>query len=156
MTPPPPPQQLQKMKGKLITSVFTSHDDKLKTVEALSQDLLKATINHEALYALQAHSDLETLLDIVKQSLNNVMNALGELQDKHHSIDLLCATQLEDLFTLLQATCMAKHMKAKLIISNPSNLFQLQASYLFNGDDVIIFLLLPIIPPNLLLCQLKL
>ena len=141
------------MKGKLITSVFTSHDDKLKTVEALSQDLLKAAINYEA---LQAHSDLETLLDIVKQSLNNVMNALGELQDKHHSIDLLCATQLEDLFTLLQATCMAKHMKAKLIISNPSNLFQLQASYLFNGDDVIIFLLLPIIPPNLLLCQLKL
>ena len=85
--------------------MFLTHYSRLKSTRVISKDLNRVAIYDDDLLALQAHSDFETL----KLSLGKVINAIWDLQDKHLSINLLTAKQLEDLFLRLQNFSMQKN-----------------------------------------------
>ena len=150
------PEQLFNIKQRIsaMTSAFTSHDRRLKDVAVISQDLSTAAAYDNDLETIEAQSDFETLMDAMENSLDKVVNCLRELQDRHLSVDLLTADQLGDLFLRLQN--IAQQKNAQLLISKPTDLFQLQASYIFDGNDIVVLLHVPMIPPNTLLRLLKL
>jgi hypothetical protein len=147
--------QITNIKTRLntLTSVFTSHDQQLKETVDLANDLPKRAVDDDLFQALQAYSDFDTAMDLLDQSLERVLNAFRELQDQHLSIDLLSADQLSDLFNRLKDIAIQKG--TELLIAKPSDLFQLQTSYLYDGYNVVVLLHVPMIPHNSLLRLMK-
>ena len=89
-------------------------------------------------------------MDAMEISLDKVVNCLRELQDRHLLVNLLTADQLGDL--VLRLRDIAQQKNAQLLISKPTDLFQLQASYIFDGNDIVVLLHVPMIPPLILSC----
>ena len=94
----------------------------------ISQDLFTAAAYNNDLETIKAQWDLDTLMDSIEITLDKVVNAFRELQDRHLSVDLLTADQLGDLFLRLQN--IAQQKNAQLLVSKTTFLFQLQASYI--------------------------
>jgi Baculovirus F protein len=96
-------------------------------------------------------SDLE---DNLRQRLNKVTHVIQIAQTHRLAIDFLPASQLPKLFERL--TNQAKAMDHQLIVKKPSDLFQLELSYFYDGENMQMLLHVPSVPKDSILRLLKL
>ncbi len=92
-------------------------------------------------------------LDQVRQQIRfNIQKLIRALQAAHQrrlSIDLLSSARLQDLFDA--ATVKAKAHCHQLLIWHPSDLLQIEASYIHDGVDVNLILHIPMAPADSIL-----
>jgi hypothetical protein len=92
-------------------------------------------------------------LELVQQqicfNIQKLIRALQAAQQQRLSIDLLSSTRLQDLFDA--ATVNAKAHHHQLLIRHPSNLLQIEASYIHDGVDVNLILHIPMAPADSIL-----
>jgi hypothetical protein len=67
----------------------------------------------------------------------------------HLSVNLLKSTHLHDL--LEAASVKAQFSCCHLLLTHPSDLFQIEASYFYNGNDVFLILHIPMAPAKSIL-----
>ena len=81
---------------------------------------------------------LEQLID---QELDRIYDAVQQAQSRRLSVTLLSGQQLDALFTGIKAR--ADTLGAELLLERPSDLFQTELSYAFDGEDITLVLHVP-------------
>jgi hypothetical protein len=92
---------------------------------------------------------LEQVQQKICFNIQKLIRALQAAQQQRLSIDLLSSTRLQDLFDA--ATVNAKAHHHQLLIRHPSNLLQIEASYIHDGVDVNLILHIPMAPADSIL-----
>ena len=102
--------------------------------------LIKLMIQHNpALISAQ----ISAQLDLFQSRLQRATNAVQQLQHRRLSVDLLDTSQLEEMHRAIQAV--AEQRGYTLLPERLSDYFQLEASYLRQGKDILIMLHVPCI-----------
>jgi len=117
--------------------------------------LLIKTIN--ATLALDINNLAAELIDVEQglwQRINQATHIIQTAQNHRLAIDALPANSLQILFQKIEQQ--AKQMDHKLIISKPSDLFQLELTYFYNGKSMQMLLHVPAVPKDSILRLLKL
>ena len=97
------------------------------------------------------------LLDIentLRNRLNQMVHAVQKAQDHRLAMDFLPADQLKILYDKIQGQ--ANNLNHKLLTTQPSDLFQLELSYFYDGQNMQMLLHVPAIPKDSLLRLFKL
>ena len=97
------------------------------------------------------------LLDIeldLKDRLVQMTHTIQKAQDHRLAIDFLPASQLYNLFQKVKEQALA--IDHKLLTNQPSDFFQLELSYFYDGHNMQMLLHVPAVPTNSLLRLLKL
>jgi len=90
----------------------------------------------------------------IKQRMNRATHVIQIAQSHRLAIDFLPAAQLPNLFKKLSKQ--AKAMDHQLVIKRPSDLFQLELSYFYDGENMQMLLHVPSVPKDSILRLLKL
>ena len=93
---------------------------------------------------------LEKLID---QDLDRIFDAVQQAQNRRLSVTLLSGSQLHALFHGIQAR--ANGLQADLLLERPSDLFQTELSYAYDGEDITLILHVPMATKRSVLRLLK-
>lgn len=85
----------------------------------------------------------------ITESITIVTNAIQAAQQHRLAIDFLTPDQLQRLYLSLIET--SKQHNCDLVSENPSDLFQMELSYLFDKNDITLILHVPMVPKDNLL-----
>jgi len=132
------------------------HDQIVRVLEDVGKDITELRENtHDMVIAsfMDRTFDSGIVIGRLRSQLSILGNRLAKMesaiqQAQHHrlAIDFLTANQLLSLFQQIQNQ--AKRFGYKTIIERPSELFQLDASYAFDGKVISILIHVPIAPPD--------
>jgi hypothetical protein len=100
------------------------------------------------------NSWLNQARSLLDSKLNIVTHAVQQAQHRRLAIDFLSADQLLRLYSRLQSE--AKALNCQLLTKHPSDLFQLELSYFFDGENIHLLLHVPAVPHDSLLRLFKL
>ena len=95
------------------------------------------------------HVTLQRLVDMLERNIGKAYHAIQASQMRRLSVDFLNMDQLHDLHTRCLNT--ANLHNSKLIVEYPSDFFQVQLSYVYTKDDVVLVLHVPMVPTDALL-----
>jgi hypothetical protein len=95
------------------------------------------------------HRQLRIIRDQLHLQYQQIIRAVQAAHQRRLSVDLLNATRLQDLFHAAQLK--AQINKCQLLLSHPSDLFQIEASYFYNGQDILLLLHIPMAPADSIL-----
>ena len=90
----------------------------------------------------------------LQQRVELAVHGVQMAQLRRLAVDLIPASQLNSLYERI--VFQAQHMKHKLLTEVPSDLFQLEISYFYDGENIHLLLHVPSIPENSMLRLLKL
>ena len=95
------------------------------------------------------HVTLQRLVDMLERNIGKAYHAIQASQMQRLSVDFLNVDQLHDLHTRCLNT--ANLHNSKLIVEYPSDFFQVQLSYVYTKDDVVLVLHVSMVPTDALL-----
>ena len=124
-----------------ITEVSLQRLDNLESVMTATMTLLAEEIDTSL-----AHRQLRVIHDQLHLQYQQIIRAVQAAHQRRLSVDLLNATRLHDLFQAAQIK--AQINKCQLLLSHPSDLFQIEASYFYNGQDILLLLHIPMARPT--------
>jgi hypothetical protein len=137
-----------------LVEVVQGHEEQLQNINN-TIGIIKSTLS------FMRHGNTGLLLNFLKDAedeiwhqINIVTHTLQVAQTRRLAIDFLPAEHLPALYERLETQ--AKNMEHKLITRKPSDLFQLELSYFFDGDNVQLLLHVPAVPHDTILRLLKL
>ncbi len=107
------------------------------------------TLYAEDLDISLAHRQLRAIRDQLHLQYQQIVRAVQAAHQRRLSVDLLNATRLPDLFHAAQLK--AQINKCQLLLSHPSDLFQIEASYFYNSQDILLLLHIPMAPVDSIL-----
>ena len=90
--------------------------------------------------------DLLEIEQVLDDEIRKVSAAVQQAQLRRLSIFVLNGTRLNDAFTSIKRR--ADELKLELLIERPSDLFQIEVSYFFDGTDVSLLLHVPMAAPK--------
>jgi hypothetical protein len=130
-----------------MIDTFTSHptlaDHKEKLKKTTSQ--VSTTVY---LSLLTSESNFNLAFDSIERSLNDVSAAMQQAQLQRLAIELLSANELQRLFDQLKTA--ATETDNELLITAPAHLFQVDTSFVYDGDNACLLIHVPMIPPKTL------
>jgi hypothetical protein len=139
--------------------VQNAHNKLVEVVDEHARriDNLNTTLQNLLHYIYGSQKFNPTLLGLhcqqIEQSIyrqsQKVTHAVQAAQNRRLSVDLLSADQLKKLFKKLGT--MAKKINNRLLIEKPSDLFQLEVSYISDGQDIHLLIHVPTVPKEGLL-----
>jgi hypothetical protein len=131
-----------------MIDAVTSH----ATLVPLKSTLKKTTSAQASttayLQLLRAESDFNLAFDSIERSLNDVAAAMQQAQLQRLAIELLTVSDLQNLFNQLKTA--ASETENELIITAPAHLFQVDTSFVYDGDNACLLVHVPMIPPKTL------
>jgi hypothetical protein len=127
-----------------ITEVSLHRLDNLESMMTATMTLLA-----ENMSTTLAHRQLRSIYDQLHLQYQQIIRAVQAAHQRRLSVDLLNATRLQDLFHAAQIK--AQINKCQLLLSHPSDLFQIEASYFYNGQDILLPLHIPMAPADSIL-----
>jgi len=150
--------QMEKLKRELRGTIEKQNkvievlEDHQQQLGALKQDLdeIKAfskVFDTVRLPALQAQ--LTRSLGVLRSALKQCIHAVQQAHHHRLAVDYFDPETLSDIYETIKHQ--AKETKYRLLTRFPSDLFQLEVSYMFDGDDVVLFLHVPMVPEDSLL-----
>jgi hypothetical protein len=89
---------------------------------------------------------LRTQLQAIADQVSRMEDAIQQAQHHRLAVNYLSAKQLQKLFQQIQRQ--AKRFGYQTVVERPSELFQLDASYAFDGKVISVLLHIPIAPPD--------
>ena len=147
---------------KLRHEVSEIREDQERIVEAVTEN--RASINNLEVWHSQLNSTIQifnklnaaavmtlfrSMHDSIQHALEVAVHTVQQAQHHRLAIDLLSSGKLFDLFEDLQS--LASNYGFKLLTTLPSDLFQVETSYIYDGTDLILILHVPMVPANSLL-----
>ena len=115
------------------------------TVSAILDSTLRQIANPSSITDVT----LQRLVDMLEQNVGKANCAIQATQMRRLSVDFLNVDQLHDLHARCLAT--ANQHNSNLIIEYPSDFFQVQLSFVYTKDDVVLMLHVPTVPTDALL-----
>lgn len=127
-----------------------------KTIEHIGTTLTE--LKHQIYTAVTLNpaainTELQSLLAKVKAQTDQVFVVLQQAQHRRLALDFLTARQITQLHDSLLAA--SKQAGADLIIKNPTDIFQLEMSYFFDGNQITLLLHVPLVPEESMLRLIK-
>jgi hypothetical protein len=116
-----------------------------ESLKELEKHLVFATLNNPA-YTL---SSINLVEDYFREQLQRITHVLQSAQNRRLAIDLLSPNQLADLYDSLIAK--SERNGYQLLTNHPSDLFQVEVSYFYDGYDLHLLLHVPMVPKDSLL-----
>jgi hypothetical protein len=96
-----------------------------------------------------AHRKLQGIRDQLHLQYQQIIQAIRAAHQCCLSVDLLNPTRLQDLFHAAQLK--AQINKCQLLVSHLSDLFQIETSNFYNGQDILLLLHIPMAPADSIL-----
>jgi hypothetical protein len=127
-----------------IMAVTLQQLENLESMMTATMELLAEDID-----VTLAHHQLRVICDQLHLQYQQIVQAVQAPHQRHLSVDLLNATRLQDLFHAAQLK--AQINKCQLLLSHPSDLFQIKASYFYNSQDILLLLHIPMAPADSIL-----
>ena len=152
----------QRQIRKLQQDILNTRVEQDRLVEVVNQqqgeiDEINQKVNNLSL-ALEVHTKVNGPLAVaqlnaismqVQRAFETVVHAVQQAHHRRLAIDFLSSDQLKDLFQTVQEIAIARNYV--LLVDAPSDLFQVEASYVCDEGNVIIVLHVPMVPQNSLL-----
>jgi len=91
---------------------------------------------------------------VIKRRIDRATAAIQQAQHRRLAVNFLSHRKLKQLYTNIENTAMK--MKNQLITTQPSDLFQLEVSYFFDGQDVQLLIHVPTVADNSMIRLFKL
>jgi hypothetical protein len=127
-------------------------EDQQSQLDDLTQELIDLKLH----FKVFSEIDKSLITTILNRGLNTIRSAVHQavhaIQQAHHhrlAVDYYDPETLSHIYSTLKEQ--ADSSKYHLLTRFPSDLFQLELSYLFDGTDVVMFLHVPMIPQDSLL-----
>lgn len=137
-----------------LVEVVDQQEHHLEIIDAQLLDLanvLHFTVMQNPGYTSARLSRIESQ---IRRRIKIAIHTIQQAQHRRLAVDFLTASQLDVLFIKLQEQAILNG--CQLLIQHRSDLFQLEASYFFDGADVHILLHVPMVPNDSLLRLFKL
>jgi hypothetical protein len=137
-----------------IMNVVNNHG---KTLNLINQDLkqIKTQISFDHLMnSLDTETSFKSAHFQLNTEVDRIKNALQCAQWRRLSLDFLSSKQLDSLYQTMVTE--SKLAETELLVSQPSDLLQLELSYFYNGEMVTLLLHVPTVPIGSILRLVKL
>jgi hypothetical protein len=144
----------QKMSISRLITVADAHDVHLRELDEAIRDTSKLV---QSLFLFNPSLLTNRLLRIESQIKHRIMKAIHLIQQAQHRrlpIDYLTDSDVKNLFEVLVKR--ADSVGCTLAIDKHSDLYQLETSYLYNGEVISLIIHVPMYPPDSLLRLYKL
>ena len=128
-----------------------------KTLDLINQDLaqIRTQISFDRLMnSLDTETCFRSAHFQLKAEIDRIKNALQCAQWRRLSLDFLSSKQLDSLYQTMVTE--SKLSETELLVSQPSDLLQLELSYFYNGEMVTLLLHVPTVPLGSILRLVKL
>lgn len=150
--------QMEKMRRELkgviekqnkVIEVLEDHQVQLTSLQQEMDELQAQARMHEAVRLPALQASLVRGINIIKTAMKQCVHAVQQAHHHRLAIDYYDPETLKDIYDTIKYQ--AKEAKYKLLTRYPSDLFQLEVSYMFDGEDVVLFLHVPMVPEDSLL-----
>ncbi len=132
-----------------LVEVVEDHDHHLQVINSTIDGLLHGLniiATHDPALTSTRLSYIETQ---IKERIQTAIHTIQQAQHRRLAVDFLSHIQIRRLYDRLQMQ--AEENECTLLTQQHSDLFQLEASYFFDGNDVHILLHVPMVPKESLL-----
>ena len=123
-----------------ITKINTEHLENLRLSTDKLSNIITAMLKDNPAQLL---SEIEMTMDNANNAVNRITNMVQQAQNKRLSVDLLTPDTLKQVFNHLQDQ--ADKQGLELLITQPSDLFQIDTSYLHGNKTVTLILHVPMV-----------
>jgi len=130
----------------VVTALHSQHIANLQTDFSYMREFASALSLATPVLVLVRLREIELHIE---NDLNRISDAITQAQLHRLSPLLLNATQLQHLFSSLQSK--ASRMGTQLLLEQPSDLFQIETSFAFDGTDVTLVVHVPMVDQRALL-----
>ena len=132
-----------------LFAVTNAHQTAILQLDTAVTAILDSTLRHTANPSSVTDVTLQRLVDMLERNVGKAQRAIQAAQLRRLSVDFLTVDQLQDL----HAKCLntATQHNSKLIVEYPSDFFQVELSYVYTKDDVVLVLHVPMVPADALL-----
>ena len=138
---------VKEQKRLLITDATQTYD--IKNLQS-AYNYLPSIVSHTNLMGpmllLVRLLEIEMMIDV---ELHRIADSVQQAQHRRLSITTLTNDKLRKAFNRIVSR--TKELKMELLIEQPSDLFQIEVSYFFDGEDISLLLHVPMAAPNSLL-----
>ena len=141
----------------LVQKVVDIVNNQERNIKAITSDLerMKDNIDQQSiLNSLNIETSLRSSQLRLTREVNRITGALQAAQYRRLSIDFLSTKQLNELYEKMILA--AEHSSSELLVSQPSDLLQLELSYFFDGEIITFLLHVPTVPFGAMLRLVKL
>jgi hypothetical protein len=148
--------QLDKM-NSLVNRIVNVVNNQGKTLDLINQDLeqIKSQLSFDRLMnSLDSETSFRSAHFHLNAEVERIKNALQCAQWRRLSLDFLSSKQLDSLYQTMVTE--SKLAETELLVSQPSDLLQLELSYFYNGEMVTLLLHVPTVPIGSILRLVKL
>ena len=146
--------QLTRESHNKLVEVVQNQGKAIKDLE----DAFNTWIEDQKLYRLHdpglVNSWLNQARSLLQEKMDIVIHAIQQAQHRRLAVDFLSAGQLLKLYQRLSDQ--AQDLDCTLLTNHPSDLFQLELSYFFDGENIHLLLHVPAVPQDSLLRLFKL
>jgi uncharacterized coiled-coil protein SlyX len=129
-----------------VVRVLTDVEQDISEIRDATHDLVIASFMDRTFDSGMVIGRLRTQLQLITNRVQQMESAIQQAQHHRLAVDYLSGKQLFNLFQSVQNQ--AKRFGYQTIIERPSDLFQLDVSYTFDGKIVSLLLHVPIAPPD--------
>jgi hypothetical protein len=136
-------------KQNKVIEILEDHQEQLSSLQREMNELKIQANIFEVTRLPSLQASLNRGLSTIKAALNQCVHAVQQAHHHRLAIDYFDPETLHDIYdTIIHQ---AKEARYRLLTRFPSDLFQLEVSYMFDGDDVTLFLHVPMVPEDSLL-----
>lgn len=132
-----------------VIEVLADHQAQLLDLKDELDDIKSQFAVQQAIKSSVIAAQLTRGLSTLKSATQQAIHAVQQAHHHRLAIDYLDPDTLDFLYNTLSQQ--ASDSKYKLLTRFPSDLFQLELSYMFDGEDVVLFLHVPMVPIDSLL-----
>jgi hypothetical protein len=150
--------QMEKMRSELngviqkqnkVIEVLEDHQEQLASLQREMAELQAQAHIFEITKLPSLQASLNRGLATIKAAFNQCVHAVQQAHHHRLAVDYFDPTTLGDIYETI--IYQSREAKYRLLTRYPSDLFQLEVSYMFDGLDVILFLHVPMVPEDSLL-----
>ena len=123
-----------------IVKLNIKHMENLQITTNKLSNIISAMLQNNP---AQLNSEIEQTLDNAHDAVTRITNMVQQAQNRRLSVDLLTPETLKQLYQHLENQ--AEQQKLELLISKPSDLFQIETSYLHSNKTVTLILHVPMV-----------
>jgi hypothetical protein len=132
-----------------ILEVVNQQQDEIEGIAKKVDELQETDDIRNRLNAPLAVAKMSELYVMVQGALDSVVHAVQQAHHRRLSIDFLSSDQLKALYETIEETALGRAYV--LLTSSPSDLFQVETSYVSDNENVVLILHVPMVPRNSLL-----
>ncbi|MGV0982827.1 MAG: hypothetical protein ACOYB0_10750, partial [Polynucleobacter sp.] len=135
---------------RVVNSQATTISRIEKSINELKSNLLATVVFNPA----EMNNVLRSTIDQIRRDISQVFNVLQIAQLRRLALEFLSSDQIQELYDTLVRH--AKQTDTELLIRNPTDVFQVEMSYFFDGSDITLLLHIPLVPVHSMMRLIKL